>query len=146
MHGFRLWLYGLAVPAGAEEAVDQPLQIEVRREVGGRIYARVLGGNTFANVLAYWHAIADEVGRRPASELLLVDELVEPALGADEWHALVAEVGPRLGRLRIAHVKPNGLDTVEHCVLAAMEAGLEAQVFVNEQHASVWLRYGRPAN
>lgn len=146
MHGFRLWLYGLAVPAGAEEAVDQPLQIEVRREVGGRIYARVLGGNAFANVLAYWHAIADEVGRRPASELLLVDELVGPALGADEWHALVAEVGPRLGWLRIAHVKPNGLDTVEHCVLAAMEAGLEAQVFVNEQHASVWLRYGRPAN
>lgn len=115
--------------------------IELRREPVGRLHVTVHGAATPANTHAYWRAIAEALEAQPATELLLVDELVGPSLTAAEWAALVAEVGPRLGRLRIAHVKPRGLDTVEHCALSAMAAGLEAQVFEDESHASVWLRY-----
>lgn len=115
--------------------------LELRREAVGRLRAHVGGAATFANTLAYWRAIADALATQPARHLLLVDELVGPSLSAEDWAALVAEVGPRLGRLRIAHVKPNGLDTVEHCVLSAIDAGLSAQVFEDEHLASVWLRY-----
>jgi hypothetical protein len=102
----------------------------------------VEGAASFANTLGYWRAIAEALERQPAQELLLVDELVGPPLTAEDWAALVVAVGPRLGNLRIAHVKPHGLEAVEHCVLSAIGAGLMAQVFEDEQRASVWLRYG----
>lgn len=118
------------------------LVMAMHRESGGRLYVHVEGAATLANTFAYWRRIADAVEAHPARELLLVDELAGPALGEDDWSALVAEVGPRLGRLRIAHVKPRGMDTVEYCVLKAMQSGLEANVFQDEHRASVWLRYG----
>ena len=122
--------------------MDDDVRIELRREAGGRLYARVTGATTLANTLAYWRAIADAQQAQPARELLLIDELEGPPLGAGEWRVLVQEVGPRLGALRIAHVKPRGLDTVEHCVLMAMESGLQAQVFIDRKQASLWLSYG----
>lgn len=121
--------------------MDDDFHLELRREAVGRLHAHVEGRATLENTLAYWRAIADAIEAQPARHLLLVDELVGPALTAGDWAALVAEVGPRLGNLRIAHVKPRGLDTVEHCALSAMQAGLEAQVFEDERRASVWLRY-----
>ena len=77
---------------------------------------------------------------------LLIDELVGAPMSEAEWKRLVAEIGPRLGQLRIAHVKPLGLDTVEYCVLSAMGAGLDARVFEDERAANLWLHYGPPVD
>jgi hypothetical protein len=121
------------------------VQARLRREAGGRLTVQVTGGNTFDNTLAYWRAIADALERQPARELLLIDELVGPPLDAQQWRRLVDEVGPRLGTLRIAHVKPHGLDTVEYCVLQAIDSGLQAQVFSDRKSASLWLSYGEGA-
>jgi len=122
--------------------MDGDIEIRLRREAQGRLHAHVTGTTTLANTLAYWRAIADAVESQPARELLLVDELRGPPLQAGQWRVLVDEVGPRLGALRIAHVKPRGLDTVEYCVLMAMESGLQAQVFADRRQASLWLSYG----
>jgi hypothetical protein len=125
-----------------EAQMQNDLQIEVRRQPQSLLHVHVRGDATFAHTMAYWHAIAEAVEQQPAQSLLLVDELIGPALTAGEWVRLVSEVGPRLGRLRIAHVKPHGLDTVEYCVLSAMGAGLDARVFEDARMASLWLRYG----
>lgn len=125
--------------------MDDDVHIKLRREPRGRLHVHVTGTTTLANTMAYWRAIADAVEIRPARELLLVDELKGPALPADQWRVLVEEVGPRLGDLRIAHVKPHGLDTVEYCVLMAMESGLQAQVFSDRRRVSLWLSYGEGA-
>jgi len=122
--------------------MQDDLQIEIRRQPGDILHVHVRGEGTFANALTYWHAIADAIDMQPAQALLLVDESTGPALTAAEWVRLVGDVGPRLGRVRIAHVKPQGLDTVEYCVLAAMGAGLDARVFEDARMASLWLRYG----
>ncbi|MBJ6979965.1 hypothetical protein [Luteimonas sp. MC1895] len=92
---------------------------------------------------AYWSAIVAEAARDRPDYLLLVDELRGPALGAEDWRALVDRlVGTGLEAVRIAHVKPNGLDAVEHCELSARQHGFEARVFVDERAARLWLRYG----
>lgn len=126
--------------------MSDDVHLELRREAVGRLHVHVVGVATFANTLACWRAIADALATQPARYLLLVDELVGPSLSAEDWAALVAEVGPRLGPLRIAHVKPRGLGSVEHGVLSAMAAGLDARVFEDERLASVWLRYGPDAS
>lgn len=117
------------------------LHLDLRRESEGRLYAHVTGMATLDNTLHYWRRIAEAIEQQPASQLLLVDELVGGPLTAEDWTTLVADVGSRLGNLRIAHVKPRGLETVEYCVLSAMERGLSARVFEDEHRASVWLRY-----
>jgi hypothetical protein len=93
--------------------------------------------------VAYWRAIIAEVEREPARYLMLIDELRGPALTAEDWQALVAVlVGSCLEGVRIAHVKPNGLDQVEYCELSATQAGFEARVFSDERLAALWLHYG----
>lgn len=121
--------------------MDEAFRVELHREAVGRLYVYVTGPATLENTFAYWREIVAAVRAQPASELLLIDELVGPPLTAEDWSALVAEIGADLANMRIAHVKPRGVDTVEHCVLAAMASGLEAQVFGDEHRASVWLRY-----
>src|SRR5690606_20930066 len=118
-------------------ALAEDLRLELRREAGGRLYVRVGGSASLDNTLAYWRMIVDAVRAQPARELLLVDELVGPSLGEDDWRRLVAEVGEHLGDLRIAHVLPRGPDTVEYCVLHAIGAGLQAQVFSDPMTASI---------
>jgi len=117
-------------------------QLALRREAG-ELQAHVTGANTRANTFGYWQAIAEALAAQPAGLLLLVDELEGPPLPIEDWRALVAELGPRLGRLRVAHVKPRGLGTVEHCMLSAIGSGLEAQVFADVLAAGLWLRYGQ---
>ncbi|MGJ4802888.1 hypothetical protein [Luteimonas sp. SDU82] len=117
-------------------------RIALRREAG-ELQAHVTGSNTRANTFGYWRAIAEALEAQRAGLLLLVDELEGPPLDAADWRALVAEFGPLLGRLRVAHVKPRGLDTVEHCMLSAIGSGLEAQVFADVHSAALWLRYGQ---
>ena len=121
--------------------MDGDLSLALRRQ-GEELQVRVAGPNTRGNTFGYWRAIAEAIEARPAGLLLLVDELVGPALPAQDWRELVAEIGPRLGRLRVAHVKPRGVDTVEYCMLSALDSGLEAQVFADVRAASLWLRYG----
>lgn len=105
--------------------------------------ACVTGVESFKATLAYWKEILDEVKRRRSICLLLIDELEGRALTAAQWKALVDEMtGHGLERVRIAHVKPMGLDEVEYCEIFANEAGFESRVFTDERQATLWLRYG----
>lgn len=109
-----------------------------------RVHVR--GPASFQATMAYWREIVEESQRDRPDFVLLVDELLGPALGAVEWQALVVSLaGSNLASVRIAHVKPHGLDEVEYCELAARQAGFQARVFVNERLARLWLHYGEQA-
>lgn len=121
----------------------EELSIAISREAGATVRTHVRGQASLEATIAYWRAILDEVDREPARRLMLVDELRGPALTADDWQSLVAIlVGSSLADVRIAHVKPHGLDQVEHCELSATQAGFEARVFSDERLAGLWLHYG----
>ena len=47
-----------------------------------------------------------------------------------------------LEQVRIAHVRPAGLQQLEYCEIFAVELGFQAHVFVDERAAELWLRYG----
>jgi hypothetical protein len=105
--------------------------------------ARVGGEGTLENTVAYWQAIVAELEARPAPALLLIDEMHGELLSEQHWQQLVESMkGTCLDRLRIAHVKPLGLQSVEYCELFALEAGLRARVFSSEDEALMWLRHG----
>jgi len=105
--------------------------------------AHVRGTSSFGNTVGYWLRIVEEINRRQSRALLLVDELEGEPLAEDDWRRLVqAMLGSGVERLRIAHVKPLGLQKIEYCELYAVEAGINARVFVNETEADLWLRHG----
>jgi len=109
----------------------------------GELRAQVKGESSVENTLAYWSEIADKVAQRRPRSLLLIDELAGTPLTSDEWMALVkAMEGKGFEALRIAHVKPNGLDRIEFCEIFAKEAGLDARVFSDVRVAELWLRHG----
>jgi hypothetical protein len=121
----------------------EDIEVAMRREAGGILRVHVSGEASLESAIGYWRRIAAEIARDPPLYLLLVDELVGPALTPAEWAALVDELADRgLAGVRIAHVKPRGLEAIEHCEIAATQAGMQARVFVDETLASVWLRYG----
>lgn len=108
--------------------------------------AKATGPGTFAATVDCWRAIAREVRERHPTTLLLIDETTGPALSAADWHALVVTMsGQGLEAVRIAHVKPFGLQGSEYCEIFAREAGFDARVFSNEATAELWLRYGSQA-
>ena len=110
---------------------------------GMGLRAHVRGESTLATTLAYWREIVREVHARRPDSLLLVDELSGAPLEESDWLQLVTGVrGEGLETLRIAHVKPAGLQQVEFCEIFARDAGIEARVFENETLADIWLRYG----
>ena len=110
---------------------------------GPLLRALVTGASSFASTIAYWLQIVAEVRARKPALLLLVDELQGRALTAEEWQSLVDGTRQQgLETVRIAHVKPLGLQSVEYCEIYAREVGLEARVFDNETSARLWLRYG----
>ena len=89
-----------------------------------------------------FHSVSRNRARKPGA-LLLIDELQGRALTAQEWQSLVEGTrGQGLETVRIAHVKPMGLQSVEHCEIYAKEIGLDARVFDSETNARLWLRYG----
>ena len=105
--------------------------------------AGVRGEGSLENTLAYWQAIVAKLTERPAPALLLIDEMHGDPLPEQDWQQLVETIkGTCLDQLRIAHVKPLGLQSVEYCELFALEAGLRARVFSSEEEAVMWLRYG----
>lgn len=108
---------------------------------GLRVHVR--GPGTLVNTIAYWQAIVAELQRKPVHGVLLVDEMHGEPLQADEWRNLVLSMrGAGLDQVRIAHVKPNGLQKIEYCEIYAVEAGIQARVFVSESLGSVWLQHG----
>lgn len=116
--------------------------IRMSREAG-TLRVLVQGLASVEATRAYWRAIVEESARDRPHYLLLVDELRGEALGAADWHALVDMLSDSgLEAVRIAHVKPHGLDAVEHCEIAARQRGFVARVFVDERAARLWLRYG----
>ena len=120
---------------------DGPVVRIARRE--GILRVEVEGESSLENTMAYWHAIEDEVRRAPVPAILLIDKLRGEELTAEHWRRLVAALaGHGLEQVRIAHVKPHGLQQIEYCELYAMEAGFQAHVFDEEVQASLWLRYG----
>jgi hypothetical protein len=103
----------------------------------------VAGASTFDNTVAYWRAIVSEVKLRQPRNLLLVDRTTGDGLSAGDWQGLVAQLrGTGLEGVRVAHVKPNGLEQLEYCELYALEAGFTARVFYDEAQADLWLRHG----
>lgn len=105
--------------------------------------ARVRGEATFESAVAYWYAIVAELDKRPSAGLLLIDEMTGAPLSEEHWRQLVEMMkGGPLEKLRIAHVKPMGLERIEYCEIFALEAGMHARVFTDETEAVLWLRHG----
>jgi hypothetical protein len=120
----------------------QPISVAFTAE-GSVLRAFAQGSGDYASTLDCWRRIAAALRERNPVGLLLIDETAGEPLSENEWLALVrAMSGEGLERVRIAHVKPFGLQRIEYCELFAREAGIEARVFTNEKEASVWLRYG----
>jgi hypothetical protein len=106
----------------------------------------VSGAGSFANTLAYWKTIVAAVNEQHPRGLLLIDRTTGDPLTAEQWKSLVeAMAGQGLENVRIAHVKPLGLQRIEYCELYAREAGIQARVFTEEPQADIWLRYGESA-
>jgi hypothetical protein len=102
----------------------------------------VTGEGSLANTIAYWEIIVSHLQRDDAHGVLLIDRMTGPALSAAQWRSLVQAMdGHGLEKVRIAHVKPNGLQEVEYCELYAIEAGIDALVFEDERLADLWLRH-----
>ena len=126
----------MTMPRAPSYAID----IAVR---GGVLHVRVSGASTVPNTVAYWRLIAQAAREHGAEALLLVDMMSGEPLQEDDWQQVVTSLRDEgLQRLRIAHVKPLGLQQVEFCEIFARDAGIEARVFENETLAGIWLRYG----
>lgn len=125
----------------AEATPDYSLKL-TRVGVDG-LRADVHGTRTLQTTIAYWETILEHVRRRAPRWLLVMDRLRGTELAASEWKQLVeAMAGRGLEGVRIGHVKPFGLDHIEHCEIYAREAGLDARAFADEGVAERWLRYG----
>jgi len=112
---------------------------------GDGLWATVTGTRNPANTVAYWEAILADVLRQRPRWLYVDDRLKGPEIAIGEWFALVdAMKGRGLEGLRIAHVKPAGVNHLEYCEIFAREAGLEARAFSDPGIAERWLRYGVP--
>ncbi|HEY0502073.1 MAG TPA: hypothetical protein VGD42_01150 [Lysobacter sp.] len=109
--------------------------------LGLRVHVR--GEETLANTIAYWRAILAAAREADGHGVLLVDELQGEPLSEAQWLELVVHMdSERLRRLKVAHVKPRGLQDVEYCELYARANGIDAKVFVDEAAAERWLRDG----
>ena len=108
---------------------------------GDCLRAWVEGESSFATAVSYWRQILAQVQAHAPSSVLLVDRLRGRSLTGAEWESLVhATRGQGLERVRIAHVKPLGVDDLEYCEIHAREVGLDARVFQDEDVAQFWLR------
>jgi hypothetical protein len=110
---------------------------------GNGLRATVSGPRNLDNTMSYWQGILAEVKRNRPQWLFVCDLLQGDELAIDEWRSLVeAMKGRGLEGLRIAHVKPNGMDHLEYCEIFAREAGIDARAFSDAGVAERWLRYG----
>jgi len=129
--------------ATAPTAAPIDYSLKLTRVGADGLRAEVRGARTLETTIAYWEAILDHVKQRRPRWLLVLDELRGHELRAAEWKELVeAMAGRGLEGVRIAHVKPFGLDHIEYCEIYAREAGLDARAFADEGVAERWARYG----
>ncbi|MGO4550439.1 hypothetical protein AB4059_04970 [Lysobacter sp. 2RAF19] len=109
----------------------------------GGLIATVVGERTLANTIAYWERIVEEIAAHRPAWLFVCDRLVGHELAIADWRKLVQSMkGRGLEGLRIAHVKPTGMDHLEYCEIFAREAGIDARAFSDAGVADRWLRYG----
>lgn len=113
----------------------------------GLLRVEVDGRETLANTVAYWQAICVQIRAGDVRSLLLVDTLHGGTpLSEQDWLELVVRMeGTGLERVRIAHVKPLGLNQVEFCEIYARDAGIDARVFLHADDAMAWLKETSPA-
>ncbi|KGQ18564.1 hypothetical protein LF41_590 [Lysobacter dokdonensis DS-58] len=110
---------------------------------GGGLMATVTGLRTLDNTVAYWERIVGAVAEQRPKWLYVCDRLVGDELAISEWRNLVDKMkGRGLEGMRIAHVKPSGMDHLEYCEIFAREAGIDARAFSDAGVADRWLRYG----
>ena len=103
----------------------------------------VRGERTLQNTVSYWERILDQIHEQRPKWVYLCDLLSGDELAISEWRALVEKMkGRGLEGMRIAHVKPNGMDHLEYCEIFAREAGIDARAFSDAGVADRWLRYG----
>ena len=122
------------------DAADYSVDFALR---DGVLHAHVTGVSSLEATIGYWREIAREARTRNAHLLLLIDDLRGKPLAESDWLQLVTALqNEGLQRLRIAHVKPAGLQAIEFCEIFARDAGIEAKVFEHEALAEIWLRYG----
>ncbi|MUV15444.1 hypothetical protein [Noviluteimonas gilva] len=111
--------------------------------LNGGLSATVRGERTLGNTVAYWERILEQIREQRPRWVYLCDLLSGDELAISEWRALVETMkGRGLEGLRIAHVKPNGMDHLEYCEIFAREAGIDARAFSDAGVADRWLRYG----
>lgn len=125
-----------------DTASESSLQVEVApHALGLRVHVR--GEETLANTIAYWRAILAAARTASGNGLLLIDELRGDALTEAQWLELVVHTdSEQIRGLKIAHVKPRGLQEIEYCELYARANDIDARVFVDEAAAERWLRGG----
>ena len=127
---------------GRNDDMDDAYSLTTSRE-GRGLRAVVRGERTLANTIAYWEALLEEIDAQRPQWLFLCDRLVGHELSAEDWYALVKKMtGRGLEGIRIAHVKPSGMDHLEYCEIFAREAGIDARAFSDAGVAERWLRYG----
>jgi hypothetical protein len=95
--------------------------------------------------VAYWQVLAQEVARRNAHRLMVVDRLVGPSLPPEGLLEVIDRlVGSGLQDVRIAYVEPAAehVPAMEHGQIFAAEKGFNARVFGEICAADRWLRLG----
>jgi len=121
---------------------DDTYALDLRRQ-GDGLRATVTGERTLPNTLAYWERIVAAVKAQRPRWLFLCDRLQGHELSIEAWRTLVERMtGQGLEGIRIAHVKPSGMDHLEYCEIFAREAGIDARAFGDAGVADRWLRYG----
>ena len=123
--------------------MDNPTYSVLLSRNGHDLHAYVCGERTFASTIACWEDILAHVLSWSPRVLFLCDEMHGPDLSADEWHEIVqTKLRVALEGVRLAHVKPAGVASIEHCERFSCEAGLDARAFVDAGAAHAWLRSG----
>jgi hypothetical protein len=111
----------------------------------GYLYAKVSGPRDNREIsIAYWTLVAEEVQRRKARKLMVVEALGERE-GEHEVPFMVdALIEMGLDKIQVAFVvnRIDILGAMEHGEILALERGANGRVFGNATVAERWLRHG----
>lgn len=111
----------------------------------GYLFAAVSGPRDSTDIsLAYWSRIRDEVERRGAAKLMVVEDLGEHDGPRDLPGMVDALIAMGLDQVKVAFVvaRVELLSQMEHGEILAMERGANGRVFGNTTVAERWLRHG----
>lgn len=111
----------------------------------GYLYAQVTGPRDSEQIsLAYWSAIVEEIRRRKAHKLMVVENLGDYDGARDLPAMLDALIAMGLDRIQVAFVvgRVDMLGLMQHGEILAIERGANARVFDSVAVAERWLRHG----